>query len=163
MSDIARLAGVSPMTVSRVVNGDARVRAATREKVEAVIRETGYVPDPAARILARLYRDGAQAVDGFTLDLVQVPGDPRARASLVFGHCLRRRRSCWRPPEWSAVGSYRRRTDLCSQLAFCLVRVLGRRPLGAHGRCRRAAGVARCTVFLSITEVFGCVVFLPVS
>ncbi|WP_395944789.1 LacI family DNA-binding transcriptional regulator [Brevundimonas sp.] len=53
MGDIARLAGVSPMTVSRVVNGDARVREATREKVEAVIRETGYVPDPAARILAR--------------------------------------------------------------------------------------------------------------
>ena len=53
MGDIARLAGVSPMTVSRVVNGDARVREATREKVEAIIRETGYVPDPAARILAR--------------------------------------------------------------------------------------------------------------
>lgn len=53
MGDIARLAGVSSMTVSRVVNGDAGVRAATREKVEAVIRETGYVPDPAARILAR--------------------------------------------------------------------------------------------------------------
>ena len=53
MSDVARLAGVSPMTVSRVVNGDARVREATREKVEKVIRETGYVPDPAARILAR--------------------------------------------------------------------------------------------------------------
>lgn len=53
MSDIARRAGVSPMTVSRVVNGDARVRQATREKVEKIIRETGYVPDPAARILAR--------------------------------------------------------------------------------------------------------------
>ncbi|WBT05034.1 LacI family DNA-binding transcriptional regulator [Brevundimonas vesicularis] len=53
MGDIARLAGVSPMTVSRVVNGDARVREATRERVEAIIRETGYVPDPAARILAR--------------------------------------------------------------------------------------------------------------
>ncbi|MFN7110718.1 MAG: LacI family DNA-binding transcriptional regulator [Brevundimonas sp.] len=53
MGDIARLAGVSPMTVSRVVNGDARVREATRTRVEAIIRETGYVPDPAARILAR--------------------------------------------------------------------------------------------------------------
>jgi LacI family transcriptional regulator len=53
MSDIARRAGVSPMTVSRVVNGDARVRDTTREKVEKIIRETGYVPDPAARILAR--------------------------------------------------------------------------------------------------------------
>ncbi len=41
MGDIARLAGVSPMTVSRVVNGDARVREATRERVEAIIRETG--------------------------------------------------------------------------------------------------------------------------
>lgn len=53
MGDVARLAGVSPMTVSRVVNGDPRVREETREKVQGVIAATGYVPDPAARILAR--------------------------------------------------------------------------------------------------------------
>lgn len=41
------------MTVSRVINGGARVSAATRERVQAVIDAAGYVPDPAARILAR--------------------------------------------------------------------------------------------------------------
>lgn len=53
IDDIARLAGVSPMTVSRVINGGAQVSAATRERVQAVIDGAGYVPDPAARILAR--------------------------------------------------------------------------------------------------------------
>ncbi len=53
IGDIARMAGVSPMTVSRVINGGARVSAATRERVQAVIDAAGYVPDPAARILAR--------------------------------------------------------------------------------------------------------------
>ena len=53
IGDIARLAGVSPMTVSRVINDSARVRPETRAKVETVIAATGYTPDPAARILAR--------------------------------------------------------------------------------------------------------------
>ena len=53
IDDIARRAGVSAMTVSRVINGGARVSAATRERVQAVIDAAGYTPDPAARILAR--------------------------------------------------------------------------------------------------------------
>lgn len=53
IGDVARLAGVSPMTVSRVINDSDRVKAETRAKVAAVIAETGYAPDPAARILAR--------------------------------------------------------------------------------------------------------------
>ena len=86
MSDIARLAGVSPMTVSRVVNGDARVRAATREKVEAVIRETGYVPDPAARILARA---GGGWVDPTPMPTrSQRPMPVQPESSLLM-------RSCW--------------------------------------------------------------------
>jgi LacI family xylobiose transport system transcriptional regulator len=39
---IARLAGVSPPTVSRVINGQAGVALDTRQRVEAVIREHGY-------------------------------------------------------------------------------------------------------------------------
>ncbi|HEX6473023.1 MAG TPA: LacI family DNA-binding transcriptional regulator [Streptosporangiaceae bacterium] len=39
---IARLAGVSPPTVSRVINGQAGVALRTRQRVEAVIREHGY-------------------------------------------------------------------------------------------------------------------------
>ena len=50
--DVARAAGVSPMTVSRVVSGEKNVRPATRERVAAVVRELGYSPNLAARTLA---------------------------------------------------------------------------------------------------------------
>jgi LacI family transcriptional regulator len=52
IADVARLSGVSAMTVSRVVNNDFRVLPATREKVQAGIAALGYVPNPAARSLA---------------------------------------------------------------------------------------------------------------
>ncbi|MGN9812857.1 LacI family DNA-binding transcriptional regulator [Micromonospora sp. BQ11] len=51
MSDVARLAGVSHMTVSRVINEPWRVRAATRERVQAAIETLGYRPNSAARSL----------------------------------------------------------------------------------------------------------------
>lgn len=47
--DVARHAGVSSMTVSRVVNGAKGVRANLRERVEAAIRDLSYVPNLAAR------------------------------------------------------------------------------------------------------------------
>jgi len=52
ISDVARLAGVSPMTVSRVINGEPNVRPATREVVNAAISTLRYAPNPAARSLA---------------------------------------------------------------------------------------------------------------
>lgn len=52
ISDVARLAGVSKKTVSRVVNDSPFVSPATRAAVQAVIGRTGYVPDPHARGLA---------------------------------------------------------------------------------------------------------------
>ena len=52
INDIARLAGVSKKTVSRVINRSPLVRPDTREKVEALMREVGYSPDPIARGLA---------------------------------------------------------------------------------------------------------------
>ena len=52
IQDVARFAGVSPMTVSRVINGEKNVRASTREAVQAAIRELNYQPNPAARSLA---------------------------------------------------------------------------------------------------------------
>ncbi len=51
MRDVARVAGVSHQTVSRVLNGFEGVRPATRERVEAAIRELGYRPNHAARAL----------------------------------------------------------------------------------------------------------------
>ena len=42
--DVARLAGVSAMTVSRVINHEPRVSEETRRRVEAAVAELGYVP-----------------------------------------------------------------------------------------------------------------------
>jgi LacI family transcriptional regulator len=47
--DVARRAGVSPATVSRVIQGARGVQPATREKVERAIAELGYVPSAVAR------------------------------------------------------------------------------------------------------------------
>lgn len=47
--DVAREAGVSPKTVSRVINGDAPVNAKTREAVRKAIGVLSYVPSSAAR------------------------------------------------------------------------------------------------------------------
>ena len=52
INDVARLAGVSKKTVSRVINHSALLSQDTRNKVEAVIMELGYVPNPQARALA---------------------------------------------------------------------------------------------------------------
>jgi LacI family transcriptional regulator len=52
INDVADLAGVSKKTVSRVINRSPLLNQATREKVEAVIAQLGYVPNPQARALA---------------------------------------------------------------------------------------------------------------
>lgn len=52
INDVARLSGVSKKTVSRVINRSPLLNQATREKVEAVIADLGYVPNPQARALA---------------------------------------------------------------------------------------------------------------
>lgn len=49
--DIAREAGVSTATVTRVTSGDPRVKASTREKVQRVIDAHAYTPSAAARDL----------------------------------------------------------------------------------------------------------------
>jgi len=55
--DVARLAGVSTATVSRVVHGQDRVREGTRIRVQRAIEELGYVPDGAAQSLSRRRKD----------------------------------------------------------------------------------------------------------
>jgi DNA-binding LacI/PurR family transcriptional regulator len=51
--DVARQAGVSRQTVSRVINGDHRVAATTRTQVEGVIAEMGFRPNIIARSMSR--------------------------------------------------------------------------------------------------------------
>jgi LacI family transcriptional regulator len=53
IKDVARLSGVSSMTVSRVINGSERVSLETRQRVESAIAELGYVPSRLARGLIR--------------------------------------------------------------------------------------------------------------
>lgn len=51
IKDVAQQAGVSPVTVSRVINQAGNVSDATRAKVEQAIEELGYVPSVMARSL----------------------------------------------------------------------------------------------------------------
>jgi LacI family transcriptional regulator len=50
--DVARVAGVSPSTVSRVVNGYPHIRTETRRKVQRAMADLGYVAHLPARALA---------------------------------------------------------------------------------------------------------------
>src|SRR5580704_13612560 len=50
--DVARAAGVSIASVSRVLNGQRNPRQETRERVLAAVAELGFVPDGAARALS---------------------------------------------------------------------------------------------------------------
>jgi len=71
LEEVALLAGVSRATVSRVVNGSAAVTPGIRAAVLRAVRETGYVPNLAARTLA------TQRTDSIALVLAE-------RASRVF-------------------------------------------------------------------------------
>jgi DNA-binding LacI/PurR family transcriptional regulator len=77
MADVARLAGVSIMTVSRVLNGHASVTPATRSRVERAVDRLGYRPNTAARTLA----SGRSA----TLGVVSVETPYYGPASTLFG------------------------------------------------------------------------------
>ncbi|WP_433169262.1 LacI family DNA-binding transcriptional regulator [Kribbella sp. CA-247076] len=52
MADVAAVAGVSAVTVSRVANGHASVTPETRERVEQAMKQLGYRENTAARALA---------------------------------------------------------------------------------------------------------------
>lgn len=52
INDIARLAGVSKKTVSRVINDSPSVRPDTRAQIKEIIKETGFTPNPQAQALA---------------------------------------------------------------------------------------------------------------
>lgn len=109
--DVARLAGVSHMTVSRVVRGGFRVSSGTKERVEEAIRVLGYRPDPALSALAA-YRErrgrrhgtvlgfllcdtdeyGAKVLDGarreaerlgYSIEVQSLPGQAAARRRLA--------------------------------------------------------------------------------
>lgn len=67
--DVATAAGVSPKTVSRVVNDEAGVLPATRDRVLWAVRELGFVPDRSARELKRRDADTI----GILIDAISDP------------------------------------------------------------------------------------------
>ena len=83
--DIAREAGVSITTVSRVLNGKQNVSKATRQKVEEVLARHSYVPSAIAR---GLVAKSMKTVAVLTVD-VRVPH--YARTAYAIEHeCTRR-------------------------------------------------------------------------
>jgi len=48
LADVARAAGVSPITVSRALRGERAVDVELVARVQAAVSKLGYVPDPAA-------------------------------------------------------------------------------------------------------------------
>ncbi len=52
LEDVAKMSGVSRSTISRVINNDPRVSEATRERVQAMVRQLNFQPNAAARGLA---------------------------------------------------------------------------------------------------------------
>lgn len=73
MGDVARLAGVSTQTVSRVTNGHPSVLPETRDRVLAAMAELGYRPNAAARAL----RSGEFRAIGIVLFTLSTTGNVR--------------------------------------------------------------------------------------
>lgn len=62
LEEVARVAGVSRATVSRAVNGGARVSPQTRAAIDRAIAELGYIPNRAARSLVTRRTDSVALV-----------------------------------------------------------------------------------------------------
>jgi DNA-binding LacI/PurR family transcriptional regulator len=78
IKDVARAAGVSTVTVSRVVNGSSLVQPETRSRVEQAMQSLGYLPDLAARSMrTRLTR----TVGFLVPDLTNYPNAAVAQAA----------------------------------------------------------------------------------
>lgn len=71
IDDVARLAGVSPQTVSRVSRGSDKVRESTKAKVLAAMQQLGYAPNHAARAL----RSGSLQLIGVLTQHVERTGE----------------------------------------------------------------------------------------
>jgi LacI family transcriptional regulator len=69
MRDVARVAGVSAKTVSRVFNDDPHVAEETRERVRWAMQKLNYVPN----LLARSFRAGADAAVGLAVPDIADP------------------------------------------------------------------------------------------
>ena len=76
--DVARIAGVSAKTVSRVLNSDAPVGKETREAVEKAIAQLGFVPSNAARMM----RSNKSGLIGLITGAISMSPEPTQPAGL---------------------------------------------------------------------------------
>lgn len=76
LKDVARAAGVSHMTVSRVVRGERTVKAATARKVQLALRRLGYRPDPALSALAAYRTRRRSPAAGHVLVFLEAEATP---------------------------------------------------------------------------------------
>ncbi|MCL4535355.1 MAG: LacI family transcriptional regulator [Bacteroidetes bacterium] len=90
IADVARAAGVSKQTVSRVLNNKGELSAATRERILAVIKELGFQPNAAARSLltGRSYTIGLVVPDIGNPFFVDIAGGVRDAAREQGYHVL---------------------------------------------------------------------------
>lgn len=72
--DIAKLAGVGKSTVSRVINHDPKVSVQTRQKVEQVIANVGFIPSKSAQSM----RGGPQKVVGIIVSRLDSTSENQA-------------------------------------------------------------------------------------
>ncbi|TFH51786.1 LacI family DNA-binding transcriptional regulator [Actinomyces viscosus] len=79
MSDVARLAGVSAQTVSRVAAGSEHVRPDTRERVLRAMNQLGYTPNRAAQALRR----GSFKAIGVLTQQIQRTGEALTTAGVL--------------------------------------------------------------------------------
>jgi LacI family transcriptional regulator len=90
LKEIARLAGVSRSTVSRVINDEPKVSTEVRQRVWRVVKELGYHPNAAARSLASRSSQTLGVVIPETLDTVFVnpffPSVLRGIAEAINAH-----------------------------------------------------------------------------
>jgi LacI family transcriptional regulator len=109
--DVARHAGVSIATVSRVLHGQGPVRENTRDRVRSAIDELGYVPDGAAQSLARSRKDviGLVAVEHFGLKPDQY--DIESMSLLFYDEVMRGVELRIRERAWSLLITFLREEE----------------------------------------------------
>jgi LacI family transcriptional regulator len=106
--DVARAAGVSTATVSRVVHGLDRVRPSTRQRVLEVIEALGYVPDSAAQSMV----SGRKEVIGLVAIESRGPDTEIEQEGLLYiEEVLRGVESALSPIGWPVLISIRRSAD----------------------------------------------------
>jgi LacI family transcriptional regulator len=112
--DVARHAGVSIATVSRVLHGQNSVRDDTRARVRSAIDELGYVPDGAAQSLARSRKNviGLAAVEHTGMKPDQY--DIESMSLLFYDEVMRGVELRIREQAWSLLITFFRDEDTMS-------------------------------------------------